>query len=58
MVFDLGLDCLVRFSGMRTSRMDLVDMTLKLVFATEVNVMVFAAGYWAFKVFGLDAMLG
>ena len=58
MVFDLGLDGLVRFAGTRSSLMDLVDMALELVFATEVDVMVFAFDKWAFQVFGLDAMLG
>ena len=42
MVRDFGLDGLDRFGGMRNSLMDLFDMTLELVFATEVNVMVFA----------------
>ena len=58
MVFDLGLNGLVGFAWMRASLMDLVNMTLKLVFATEVNVMIFAFEIWAFQVSGLDAMFG
>ena len=57
LVFDLGLNGLVRLGGMRTSLMDLFDMALELVFATEINEMVSAAEHWAFEVFGFDTML-
>ena len=54
----LGRDSLVRLGWLKHSSMDFLAMTLELVFATKVDLVIFAARVRASEILGLDAMDG
>lgn len=57
-IFDLGLDGLVRFAGLRFSLMDVLMVPRELVLASKTGLVVFAVKDRTFEDLGLDAMLG